>query len=126
MTAAPDMPKRLPLIVRLIPLFTVVGALAFLYRYLDDLARHRSGMLPARLLEESTGVYTALVIVPIVVAISRRVPWTRERWPRAALAHLGGAILFTVLHTTLMSLSRAVISPLVGMGTYDDGGLLWR
>jgi two-component system LytT family sensor kinase len=127
MTTAPHMPtRRWPLTVRLIPLFAVIGVLEFLYRYLDDVARHRTGMLEHRLLEESTGIASALVIVPIVVVITQRVPWTRARWPRAALAHLGGAILYTVLHTTLMALSRAVISPLVGMGPYDYGDLLWR
>jgi two-component system, LytTR family, sensor kinase len=118
--------RRLPLVVRLIPVFTVLGIGAFLYRYLDDLARHHAGTFQRRLLEEATGVYSALVIVPIVVGITRRVPWTRERWPRAALAHAGGAILFTLLHTTLMALSRAVISPLLGMGPYDYGDMAWR
>jgi two-component system LytT family sensor kinase len=119
-------PRRVPLTVRLIPLFAVVGVGAFLYRYLDDLARHHAGTFQRRLLEETTGVFSALVIVPIVVGVTRRVPWTRAGWPRAALAHLGGAIVYTVLHTTLMALSRAVIAPLAGMGPYDYGDMAWR
>ena len=118
--------RRLPLVVRLVPLFVVAGVGAFLYRYLDDIARHRAGTLKMRLLEEGTGVFTALVIVPIVVGVTRRVPWTRARWPLAALAHLGGAVLFTALHTTLMAATRTVLSPLAGMGPYDYGDMLWR
>jgi two-component sensor histidine kinase len=117
---------RLPLVVRLIPVFAVVWASAFAYRYLDDLARQRSGTMPMRLFEEFTGVATALIIVPIVLAVSRRVGWTRTGWPRAALAHLAGALVYTVLHTTLMALSRAVLAPLFGLGPYDYGNLLWR
>jgi len=118
--------RRLPLVVRLIPLFALVWVSAFSYRYLDDLARHRSGTMSIRLFEELTGVATALVIVPIVVEVSRRVRWARADWPRAVLAHLGGAVLYTVLHTTLMALSRAALAPLVGLGPYDYGNMLWR
>lgn len=118
--------RRVPLAVRLIPFVIVVLLSAFLYRYLDDLARHRSGTAPMRAFEEFTGVVTAVVIVPIVVWLARAVPWTRAGWPRAALANLGGALVYTVLHTTLMALSRAALAPLVGMGSYDYGDMLWR
>ena len=118
--------RRLPLLARLIPVFLAVWLSSFLYRYLDDLARHRTGTAPQRLLEELTGVATALVIIPIVLGIARRVPWTRAGWPRAALAHAGGALAYTVLHTSLISLTRAVVSPLAGLGPYDYGNMLWR
>ena len=118
--------RRLPLTLRLVPLFAVFGVAAFLYRYLDDLARHRAGTFAMRLFEESTGVFTALVIVPIVTGVTRRVPWSRAHWPLAALAHLGGAIVFTVLHTTLMAATRGVLAPLAGMGAYDYGDMVWR
>ncbi|HEY0614313.1 MAG TPA: histidine kinase [Candidatus Elarobacter sp.] len=118
--------RRVPLAVRLIPLLPLVWLSSFLYRYLDDLARHRTGTAPQRMLEELTGVATALVIVPIVLGVTARVPWTRGGWPRAALAHAGGALAYTVLHTTLISLTRAVVSPLAGMGPYDYGNMLWR
>jgi two-component system LytT family sensor kinase len=126
MTSASMELRRLPLVVRLIPVFAAIWVSSFLYRYLDDLARHRTGTLEARLLEELTGVATAFVIVPIVLGTARRVPWTREGWPRAALANLAGALLYTVLHTTLMALTRGLIAPLAGFGAYDYGDMLWR
>jgi two-component sensor histidine kinase len=110
----------------LIPLFLAIGLLSFLYRYLDDLARHLNGTAPHRAFEQLTGVLTAIIIVPIVIGVSRRVPWTRTGWPLAALAQVGGALAYTVLHTTLMGLSRALLAPLFGMGTYDYGNMLWR
>ncbi|HZX68173.1 MAG TPA: histidine kinase [Candidatus Elarobacter sp.] len=119
-------PRHVPLVVRLIALFAAFGLSSFLYRYLDDLARHRSGTAPERFFEEFTGVATALVIVPIAVGVSRLVPWSRANWPRPVLAQLGGALLYTILHTTLMALSRAVLAPLAGLGAYDYGNMLWR
>ena len=127
MTTSPVMlSRRFPLVVRLLPLFVAIGVFAFLYRYLDDLARHHQGTAPARFLEEFTGVLSALVIVPIILGVARRVPWTHSGWPRALLANLGGAILYTVLHTTLMGASRAVLAPLFGLGPYDYGSMVWR
>ncbi|MBV8582140.1 MAG: histidine kinase [Candidatus Eremiobacteraeota bacterium] len=120
------MNRRLPLVVRLLPVFALVGLASFLYRYLDDLTRHLSGTLPMRLLEQSTGIFSALVVVPIALGVARRVPWTRAGWPRALLAQLAGAVLYTVIHTTLMALSRAVLAPLFGLGPYDYGDMLWR
>ena len=115
--------------VRVLASAIVLSALwlsTFLYRYLDDLARHHSGTAPQRLLEELTGVASALVVIPILLTISRRVPWTRAAWPRALVANAAGAVVYTVAHTTLMAISRAAIAPLVGMGPYDYGNLLWR
>jgi signal transduction histidine kinase len=118
--------RRLPLTVQLIPLFVAIGLFSFLYRYLDDLARHLPGTAPHRVFEQLTGVLTAVVIVPIVVGVSRRVPWSRAGWQHAALAQLAGALAYTVLHTTLMDVSRTLLSPLFGMGAYDYGNMLWR
>jgi two-component sensor histidine kinase len=126
MTGAPMQTRRVPLTVSLIPLFVAIGLFSFLYRYLDDLARHLPGTAPHRAFEQLTGVLTAVVIVPIVVGVSRRVPWSRTGWQRAALAQIAGALAYTVLHTTLMDVSRTLLSPLFGMGAYDYGNMLWR
>ena len=40
-------------------LFTVTGALRFMYMYFDDVARRETGTLVRRAIEESTGAYTA-------------------------------------------------------------------
>lgn len=118
--------RRLPLTAALIPVFVAIGLLSFLYRYLDDLSRHLPGTAGHRAFEQFTGVLSAVVIVPILLGVARRFPWTRAGWQRAALAQLGGALAYTVLHTTLMALSRAALSPLFGMGAYDYGNMAWR
>src|SRR5947207_2796761 len=52
-------------------LFTALGFLSFSYRYLDDLARGHEGTLARRLLEEGTGVYSVLVLLPLVLRFAQ-------------------------------------------------------
>ncbi|HEY4439780.1 MAG TPA: hypothetical protein VGN14_04960, partial [Candidatus Elarobacter sp.] len=110
----------------LFALYTVVGALGFWYRYLDDLARGHGGTLPSRLIEESTGVYTAFVLVPLILALCRRLPWSSAAWPRVIALQVLGGVVYSLLHTTLMALTRAAIFPLAGFGPYNYGNMSWR
>jgi two-component system LytT family sensor kinase len=106
--------------------FFVFGLLKFWYLYLDDLARDRSGTFGRRALEEATGVLAAIVLVPTAVWMSRRFRFGEQPWVRLVPIHLGAAIVLSFVHTTLMAVSRAVIFPLVGMGSYDYGVMGWR
>jgi two-component sensor histidine kinase len=105
---------------------TGVGACNFGHLYLDDLARGTSGTLVRRLMEEMTGAYSAFVLLPLVLAITHRVPFTRASWPVALGANALGLIAYTIGHTTLMALSRAVLSPALGLGPYEYGNLAYR
>jgi len=116
--------RLLPLLIFL--LFTAIGLLLFSYRYLDDLAGHRYGTLVQRFIEEMTGVYAALPIVPIARYVGRRFSWCRATWPTALAANLAALVVYSALHTTLMALSRAVIFPLAGLGAYDYGDMVLR
>jgi len=98
-------------------LFTAIGLLFFSYHYLDDLARNQHGTFVPRFIEEMTGSYSALVLLPFVLWFARRFPWP---------AQILGAVLFTAAHTTLMAISRALIFPLAGQGRYDYGIMLYR
>lgn len=98
-------------------LFTAIGLLFFSYHYLDDLARMQHGTLLRRFIEEMTGAYTALVLLPFVLWFARRFSWP---------AQILGALAFTAGHTTLMAASRALLFPPAGLGTYDYGIMLYR
>jgi hypothetical protein len=102
-------------------LFTLAGLLRFLYFYLDDVTRGVSGTLVRRTLEESTGAYTALLLFPLIVAVERRYPLSAGRWRGSWPVHAAAYAVYTAGHTTLMSLSRDVLFPLVGHGPYDYG-----
>jgi two-component system, LytTR family, sensor kinase len=102
---------------RLFWLFTAIGLLFFSYHYLDDLARSQHGTLLPRLIEEMTGAYTALVLMPFIVWYARRFGWPLQ---------IFGAIGYSAAHTTLMALTRAALFPLAGLGHYDYGIMFYR
>jgi two-component system, LytTR family, sensor kinase len=102
---------------RLFWLFTAIGLLFFSYHYLDDLARMQHGTLLQRLIEEMTGAYTALLLLPFIVWFARRFPWPVQ---------IAGALIYSAAHTTLMALTRAALFPLAGLGHYDYGIMSYR
>lgn len=101
----------------LFPLFTAIGLLFFSYHYLDDLARHVPGTIAARFIEEMSGAYTAMVLMPLIIWFTRRFAWP---WQFA------GVIVYSLVHTTLMALTRDAIFPLAGLGSYDYGIMSFR
>jgi two-component system, LytTR family, sensor kinase len=101
--------------------FTAVGLLIFSYRYLDDLARERSGTFSVRLIEELTGAYAAALLFPLVVRVARRFRLRRQDWLRRLPVHLAALLVFSALHTTLNWMARAALFRLAGLGAYDYG-----
>jgi two-component system LytT family sensor kinase len=120
------MSSRARLWIALTVVFTAIGLLNFGHFWLDDLTRQRPGTLEPRFIEEMTGAYAALAIMPLVIWIGLRTQWTRATWLGSASLLVAGWAAYTLLHTTLLALSRAVIFPLVGLGGYDYGNLLFR
>jgi two-component system, LytTR family, sensor kinase len=107
-------------------LFTALAFLSFSYRYLDDLARGHEGTLPRRLLEEATGGYSVLLLLPLILRFARIYLFEKKGWLLLAAKHLAGAVAFSAAHTTIMALSRDFLFPLVGQGLYDYGIMLYR
>jgi signal transduction histidine kinase len=108
-------------------LITVVGALLkFWYLYLDDLARQRPNMAVHRAFEEATGFFAFAVLIPAMVWASRKFRFGEQPWYRITPIHLAIAVVLSFLHTSLMAVSRKILSPLVGMGSYDYGEMRWR
>lgn len=101
--------------------FTVITLLIFCYRYLDDLARGHSGTVTARLIEEVTGGYSAALLFLLVLKFTRRFRINSDNWVLRLPIHLLGVIGFSLLHTTMMAVSRQIIFPLAGLGEYDYG-----
>jgi two-component system LytT family sensor kinase len=96
------------------------------YRYLDDLSRQRAGTFGTRLLEESTGVYSVFLLLPFVFLFARYYLFDCAGWVRRIAWHISGAIVFSLLHTTLMALSRQILAPPLGLGRYDYGIMTYR
>jgi len=106
--------------------YTGIFVLIFSYRYLDDLSRERPGTFGVRFLEEFTGVYSVFVILPLVFRMAGSYLFKPIGWLRLIGLHLLSAVAFSFLHTSLMAVSRWILSPLVGLGSYDYGIMRFR
>ena len=106
--------------------FTALGFLNFEYRYLDDLARNHHDTLRMRMFEEMTGVYSAFLLFPLVVFMVRRTRIHGNNWWRTVPLNLLVMVVFSACDTSLMSISRSLLSSLFGLGKYDYGIMLYR
>src|SRR6476646_5829837 len=117
--AAQVRPPYLPRVLTWSVIFLIYTLIAILltgYRYLDDLSRQRTGTFAIRTLEEVTGVYSFLLLLPLMLRVANAYLFPRKSWPRLILWHLSAAVAFSAAHTLLMSLSRQLIAPLIGLG----------
>jgi sensor histidine kinase YesM len=99
---------------------------SFAHFYLDDVLRGQTGTLARRLMEELTGAYAAFPLIPLMWWIAGPAPRLRREWPRFLALSVLALATYTILHTTFMAVSRAIISPALGLGPYDYGNLFYR
>lgn len=100
-------------------LWTADGLLNFGYRYIDVYVRGSSQPAYHKLIEELTGAWGAGLLVPLVFWLARRL--RRHPLPVALVAHVGGAIALSSLHTTWNWAARIAAFRLFGLGSYDYG-----
>lgn len=77
-------------------------------------------------INEVTGAYSFLLILPALIWFFRRYPLTLAEWHRRLGGHLAAILLFGCCHTGLMILSRKLIYVLAGWPGYDPGILGYR
>ncbi len=104
-------------------LTTLLGLLSAAYYALDDVVRGYDAPVLETLVEEVTGMWGLLVLGPLGIRIARRFS-PRLHW--SMLAHGGGLLGISVAATTWNWGSRAVLFPLLGLGTYDYGRMPLR
>jgi signal transduction histidine kinase len=98
---------------------TAFGLLLFSYYYLDVLVRGRSEPIHAKLIEELTGAYGALLVLPLIVWVARRL--RSLPWQVGLPAFLASAVVVSMLHTTWNWWSRLAVYQVFGYGHYDYG-----
>ncbi|NYF79937.1 histidine kinase [Granulicella arctica] len=106
--------------------FTAFGLLSFEYRYLDDLARAHPHTFAIHMFEEMSGAYVAMLIYPFLVWGVRRTRIRRTNWWRMLPLNLLFLVILSICDTTLMSLTRSLLAPLLGLGRYDYGNMFYR
>lgn len=99
--------------------FTAGFLLDVVYRTLDHVARDEPSRWAAITIEQATGYYLAMALLPWVFFMTRHFPF--EISFKFVGAHLVGAACFSVVHTSLMWGTRSIIFPLLGLGPYDYG-----
>lgn len=105
--------------------FTALGALNAMHFTLDDLARGHHGTWPVRAVEEFTGAYAALALLPFIIWVVRRFSF-RKNWPLAVLVNAVTAVLYSLAHTTILYVVREAAFAALHLGAYDYGNLLFR
>jgi two-component sensor histidine kinase len=115
-----DQPPRVRWRV-VLALFALATLLRFAYFYLDDLSRQIPGTFVRRLIEEGTGNFASALLFPIAVLLERRFPLDKGRWRSVWAIHVAGYIAYSVAHTTVIAVSRALLFPALGMSAYDYG-----
>ena len=104
-------------------LFTVTGFFRFTYKYFEDVAVGDTGTFARRLIEEATGTYAAAVLFVAIVAFAWRFPLDRPGGRRRVPAHIAAMVAYSVVHTTMLFVSRTLIFQALGMDEYDYGYL---
>jgi two-component sensor histidine kinase len=67
--------------------------------------------------------YIPALLAPIIMAFALRHPFDRVHWPRQIALHVGAALSYSIVHTAIMTATRAVIMWLGGMPAEFQG---WR
>ena len=68
--------------------------------------------------------YIPALLAPVIMAFALRHPVDRVRWPRQVLVHVGGALTYSVAHTTVMMGLRAML--LLRTGLPPEYTTWWR
>jgi sensor histidine kinase YesM len=121
----PHLPRKITWTL-LFLVYTVVFALLLGYKFLDDLTREHAGTFGLRFLEEFTGVYSFFLLLPLMFRAAKYYFFDCLRWPRRLALHFAFGIGFSLVHTTLMAVSRQLLGPLLGIAHYDYGIMAYR
>lgn len=98
-----------------------VGLLLTTYRWLEVVAsgKHQAFLVP--LVNEMTGAVAGGTVFFAVLALVRRLPLERQRWPLRLPVYVIAAVGLGAVSTTLMWGQREVAYRLLGLGDYDYG-----
>ncbi len=105
---------------------TFIGLLNFSIVETSWLAEENARAAKYPFVWEMTGVYTFLLLLPMLVLVINRYPVRRGRVATRLPLHAAVFVLFAVSHTLLMWGSRELVYHLLGWGTYDYGAMRYR
>jgi signal transduction histidine kinase len=104
--------------------FTAAMTLDVVYRALDRVVWNQPPQWRQRFLEQGTGYYLSMLLLPALFRLARR--WPFRLTPARIGVYAVGAVLYSAIHTSLMWGTRSILSPLVGLGSYNYGAMPLR
>jgi signal transduction histidine kinase len=114
--------KRIRLYIFLF--FTATMLLQVTYLTLDRVARGYSSDWPVILLEQATGYYGAMLLLPFILWSARRVPFRLSIAPIAW--HAAAFVSFSILHTSWNWGARLILFSVFNLGHYLYGRMPLR
>jgi two-component sensor histidine kinase len=117
------MTRRTKVALRIFLYACAVVLLEFSYHYLDFVTRQDPTPWQIPFLEQLTGVFAAVTVIPVAIWLVRRYPLNSAR---NALIHLAALLCGSAAHTTLNWGLRLLLFPLAGLGHYDYGAMPMR
>jgi hypothetical protein len=104
--------------------FTSAMLLDVLYRCLDRAVWNHPPQWGLAILEQGTGYYISMALLPYIFWFTRRWP---IGWSLATIGiHMIAVLIYGLIHTSLMWGSRLALAPLVGLGSYEYGAMPMR
>ncbi len=96
----------------LFAIFTAIGIFFTFHTYLGDMD-HSPLIFRHHLLDEMTGAWSAMVLVPFMVVLARRFPFKQGTIVKTLLVNVAAMIVYTAAHTTIESALRYAFEPLL-------------
>jgi sensor histidine kinase YesM len=106
--------------------FTLIGVMNFNRFYTNELAEGGSPSFHHYFINEMTGAYAVLLLLPFLLHFVRKFPLQRGNWLRRLPVHVLASMIFGASHTMLMFLSRKLLYALLLQKNYDYGHLGYR
>jgi two-component system LytT family sensor kinase len=94
--------------------FTAIGLFFTVHMYLGDWP-HTVQSFHHHLLDEMTGAWSAMLLVPPLVAVARRFRFRTGAVARTLWINAAALTAYTLLHTTIETAMRAIFGPLLGV-----------
>lgn len=112
--------------VWLAALATFLGLISSSIEITDQLARNQTPEVVGSLIREMTGAWSVVALLPLLLWFFRRFPLEWGSLLKLLPIYLVANLVFALSHTSLMTVSRELLYPAFGLGSYDPGSLPFR
>lgn len=125
--------RRIKLSLIAFGITTVIGLMSFAVIITEWLAKNFSELTSKDvakavypLVNELTGAYSFLILIPFMLLLFRKFPLTKENLVKRLPLYLLSSIAVGLTHTSMMYISRSVIYPALNLGNYNYGYIPYR